>query len=263
MKIYILNTGYLETKKKYVVASGNSAAFDDNEILKLPVMAVLIDHPDGKILYDLGSNPKAMEGYWPEHLREAYPLFQTDTQRLENQLALCHTTPDEIKTVVLSHFHLDHCGNLNLFPDASVYAPKDDFIFAQCLVRQDINPATHGGYIKADLDVPVKKYYLIDKDMELFNGIDIISLPGHTPDLLGMMVHTKNSGTIIFPQDCVYNEEIYGPPAKLSGLLYNKQDFLNSIEKVRDLQQKHNAMVVFAHDEKFFQTLKKAPLYYD
>lgn len=263
MKIYILNTGYLETKRQNVVASDNGTTFDENEIVKLPVMAILIDHPDGKILYDLGSNPNAMAGYWPRHLRETYPLFQTEDQRLENQLALCNTTPDEIKTVVISHFHLDHCGNLNLFPNAPVYAPKEDFIWGQCLVREDINPATHGGYVKADLDAPIKKYYLISKDMELFKGIDIISLPGHTPNLLGLMVHTKNSGTIIFPQDSVYNKEIYGPPAKVSGLLHNKEDFLNSIEKVRMLQHKHKAMVVFAHDESFFQTLKKAPLYYD
>lgn len=263
MKIYILNTGYLETKRKNIIANDNSAGFDENKIIKIPVMAVLIDHPDGKILYDLGSNSNAMLGYWPEHLRELYPLFQTEEQRLENQLALCGTSIDEIKIIVLSHFHLDHCGNLNLFPNTPVYAPKEDFIYGQCLVRQDINPATHGGYVKADLDSPISKYYLIEKDTELLTGIKIITLPGHTPNLLGLIVHTENNGTIIFPQDCIYNDEIYGPPAKASGLLYNQNDFFNSIEKVRNLQKKYNAMVFFAHDDKFFQTLKKAPYCYD
>ncbi len=257
MKIYILDNGYLETQENNVVAEA------DDKIVKLPVMAVLIDHPDGKILYDLGSNPNAMHGYWPEHLRKVYPLFQTEAQQLENQLELCCTNVDEIKTIVLSHFHLDHCGNLNLFPRAVVYAPKEDYIHSQCLVRQSDDPSTHGGYIKADIDVSVKEYRLIDKDTVLFPEIEIITLPGHTPNLLGLIVHTKNNGCLIFPQDCIYTEEIYGPPAKASGLLYNSYDFFESIEKVRDLQKKYNAKVIYAHDDDFFKTLKKAPNYYD
>ena len=263
MKVYILDMGYLETRKMNVVEINEGNIDNQNEIVKLPIMAVLIDCEYGKILYDLGCNPEAMNGYWPNYLKEIYPLFLTDEQHLENQLALCGVKTEDIDIIILSHLHLDHCGNLNLFLNADVYVPKEDFTYAQSLVRTDRNPETHGGYIKADLDVPIKKYNLIDCDTKLFDGIEIITLPGHTPGLLGLMLHTKNNGTIIFPQDCIYTEEIYGPPAKASGLLFDKEKFFSSIEKVRDLQSKHNAKVMFAHDDVFFNTIKKAPFYYD
>ena len=114
-----------------------------------------------------------------------------------------------------------------------------------------------------DLDVPVKQYILVDEDFELAPGIEVVNLPGHTPGLIGLIVHLEKNGTIILPQDCVYTQEVYGPPAKASGLLYDSIEFFKSIEKLRKLQKKYNAKIVFAHDYEFFKTLKTVPEYYE
>ncbi len=266
MKLYILNTGYLETDKNNVVGVATvgtrSKPIVNNQWIKLPVMAFLIETSEGYILYDTGSNPDAMNGYWPTNLQEIYPLHQTKEERLENQLALCGVKPKDIKTVVISHMHLDHAGGLYLFQHADVYVPMEDFKVGQAMVHLNPDPATHGGYVKADLDVPIRQYHMVEEDFELAPGVDVINLPGHTPDLLGLVLHLKG-GTIILPQDCVYSAEIYGPPAKASGLLYDSISFFKSIEKVRRLQKKYHAKVIYAHDEAFFKTLKLAPEYYE
>lgn len=266
MKLYILNTGYLETDKNNVVAGATLGTFAkpivENKWIKLPVMAFLIDTGDGYILYDTGSNPEAMNGYWQESLQQIYPLYQKPEERLENQLKLCGVKPEEIHTVVISHMHLDHAGNLQLFPHATVYVPKLDFMTAQAQVRLNPDRNTHGGYVKGDLDRSVKQYVMVEEDFELCKGIEIINLPGHTPGLLGLVVHLQGQ-TVILPQDCIYSSEIYGPPSKMSGLLYDSIAFPKSIEKVRGLAKKYDAKVIFAHDEDFFKTLKLAPEYYE
>lgn len=265
MKLYVLDTGYLETDKNNVVACATIGTYSRprvrNEWIKLPVLSFLIETDSGYILYDTGSNPEAMNGYWPEHLREIYPLYQSEDQRLEAQLAKCKVKPEDVGTVVLSHMHLDHAGNLNLFPHADVYVPKADFAKAQMQVRLNSDPATHGGYVKADLDVAVKQYHLVEDDFVLAPGVEIINLPGHTPGILGLVVHLEG-GTYILPQDCVYTQEIYGPPAKASGLLYDSLAFFESIEKVRKLQEKYDATVIYAHDEEDFKTLETTPKFY-
>lgn len=265
MKLYILNTGYLETDKNNIVGGATvgtrSKPIVENQWIKLPVMTFLIDTGSGYILYDTGSNPEAMNGYWPIGLQEIYPLYQTKEERLENQLALCGVKPEDIKTVVISHMHLDHAGNLHLFKHADVYVPAEDFRQAQAQVHLNPDPATHGGYVKADLDVEIKQYHLVDQDFELMPGVEVITLPGHTPGLLGLVVHL-DGGTIIIPQDCVYSAENYGPPAKVSGLLYDTLSFFKSIEKVRALEKKYNAKVIYAHDYEFFKTLDLAPKFY-
>ena len=261
MKLTILNTGYLETDKNNVVGCSVIGTYShphiQNEWIKLPVMCFLIETDDGYILYDTGSNPDAMKGYWPVGLQEIYPLYQKPEERLENQLALCGVKPEDVKTVVISHMHLDHAGGLYLFPHADIYVPGADFAHAQVMVHKNPNPATHGGYVKADCEAPAN-YIMVDHDMEIAPGVELLCLPGHTPNLLGVMVHL-DSGTVILPQDAVYTVEIYGPPAKGSGLLYDSISYFKSIEKVRELQKKYNARIIPAHDWEFFQTLPLAP----
>jgi glyoxylase-like metal-dependent hydrolase (beta-lactamase superfamily II) len=265
-KLYILNTGYLETDKNNVVSAWTVGTKSDpnvkNDWVKLPVMAFLLDTDDGYILYDTGSNPEAMKGYWQKVLTEIYPLYQKPEETLDKQLTLCGISPKDIQTVVLSHMHLDHAGNLQLFPHATVYVPRLDFYAGQAQVRLNPDPNTHGGYVKGDMDRSVKQYVLVDHDFELVPGVEIINLPGHTPGLLGLVVHLPKQ-TIVIPQDCIYSSEIYGPPVRLSGLLYDSIAFPKSVEKVRSIAKKYSANVIFAHDEAFFKTLKLAPEYYE
>lgn len=267
MKFYILNTGYLKTDKNNVVAGSTTCTRTNptvlHEFYNLPVMCILIQHDNGYILYDVGSHPDAMKGHWPENLQDAYPLHQNLEQRLEIQLALCNVTPEDIDTVVLSHMHFDHTGNIHLFKHADVYVPKNDFMMAQSSVRLEAVPSSFSGYCKNDLDVLVKEYHLVEEDFELIPGVEIVNLPGHTTGLLGMVIHLEKEGTFIFPMDSVYNCEIYGPPAKASGLLYDRNQYFNSIERVRRLQKKYNATMIPAHDWDLFQTLKKAPFFYE
>ena len=81
--------------------------------------------------------------------------------------------------------------------------------------------------------------------------------------MLGLVVETKNDGVLIFPSDAIYTRANYGPPAKLSGIVYDSLSFFESIEKVRRLAKKHNAKVMFPHDMEFFKTLKLAPECYE
>ena len=268
MKAYVLDNGWLECDSNWMVAMsvGGTASDPTPAVnwIKIPVYAVLVDHPDGKILYDTGCHPEAMAGYWPEGLREIFPYYFREEQAFERQLALAGATPGEIKTVVMSHMHLDHAGNLRLFPGADVYVHRRDFEYGQTLTHQSPDPAQHGAYVKADLEAPVKQYRLVEGDCELAPGVELVDLPGHTPGLLGLVLHIEKSGTVIFPQDAVYQRANYGPPAKASGIVHDSLAFFRSIEKVRALQRKHNARVMFSHDMEFFEnSIRRAPDCYE
>jgi len=56
----------------------------------------------------------------------------------------------------------------------------------------------------------------------------------------------------------------YGPPVNTPGLVYDSLGFINSVEKVRKLQKKYNAKVVFGHDyEQFWSETKLSPDFYE
>ncbi|TGY96437.1 N-acyl homoserine lactonase family protein [Petralouisia muris] len=266
MKLYVLRTGYLETDKNNVVACSTIGTRQqpvvESKWIKLPVMAFLIETDEGYILFDTGCHADAMNGHWPTWLQNVYPLHQTEKEKLENQIKLCGIAPTDIQTVVLSHLHMDHAGNIHQFTHADVYVPKEDFIEAQLNVRKCPDVNRHGAYIKSEMDVSVKEYHFVDEDFELAPGVEVIRLPGHTPGLLGLVVHLKG-GTVILPQDCLYLQENYEPTPKGSGIMYDNMAYFKSIEKVRRLQKKYNARILYAHDYEFYKTVKCTPDYYE
>jgi N-acyl homoserine lactone hydrolase len=267
MKVYILDNGWLECDSNMMVAGKVTGTVNDKnprtDWIKIPVYAVLIEHEDRRILYDTGCHPDAMKGYWPDGLKVVFPYYFNEGQQLDKQLKLIGLKPEDIDTVVLSHMHLDHAGNINMFKSADVYVHKKDFEYGLTLVHISQDRARHGAYIKEDMEVPVKEYHLVEKDFSLAPGVEVITLPGHTPGILGLVIHLEKEGTLIFPQDAVYTRDNYGPPARHSGIVYDSLAFLQSIEKVRCLEKEFNARVMFSHDMEFFKSMKKAPEYYD
>jgi glyoxylase-like metal-dependent hydrolase (beta-lactamase superfamily II) len=267
IKVYILDNGVLECDENWMVAMSvvgtRSAPTPKTRWIRIPVYAVLVDHPDGKILYDTGCPPNAMSGYWPAGLCEVFPYSFTPAQGFVEQLALAGARPEEIKTVVISHLHLDHAGNVGLFKHAEVCVHRREFEHAHSVVRADPDPTTHGAYVRADMEIQPRRFRLVEGDCELAAGVELIWLPGHTPGLLGLVVRTERSGTLIFPQDALYTRRNYGPPARVSGIIHDSLSFFHSVEKIRALAARRNGRVMFSHDIEFFQTLKRAPEYYD
>lgn len=264
MKIYILDNGYLLMDKNILLKDAVLASADERnkscELVHCPIMMILIKHEKGNILFDLGCHPDAgKKGYWPDRVWKMERYFHDPQQELEAQLALCGVMPKDIDTVVLSHLHEDHTGNARLFSHAALYAPKKEYLNAMWSVHT--NPDT--GYVKEEVTAPYREVHLIEDDFELLPGIEIVNLPGHTNGLLGMALHAEKDGVLIFPQDAVFCEESYGPPARLPGGFEDSVACLASIEKVRSLQKKYDAKVFFGHDPENFPKYRHAPEYYE
>ncbi len=59
MRLYLLDLGRILCSSNTLYGDGGA------EMQPIPVFAVLLDLPQGKILYDTGCHPQAMQGYWP------------------------------------------------------------------------------------------------------------------------------------------------------------------------------------------------------
>ena len=93
-----------------------------------PALAGLILHPsEGAILFDTGYDPAffaATRGF-PERLyRWTAPVELPAGGAAADQLARFGLKPQDVRAVVVSHFHGDHVAGLHAFPDAQLYCAR-------------------------------------------------------------------------------------------------------------------------------------------
>lgn len=99
-------------------------------------------------------------------------------------------TPADIDVVLPTHLHFDHAGNLELFPDAQVVVQRDELFHAL-----DPVPSQRIFYWRetvANLNERKrgKQVRLVDGEFTLFDGIDVVKSPGHTPGMHVPIVET-------------------------------------------------------------------------
>lgn len=252
MRLYVLDNGSVHGSWRIFFKNRKQSPGD---WLEFPCSMFLLDTPQGKILYDGGIHPGGIRA------KSLSYRYQTRHQTLKSQLALCGTKVEDINMVILSHMHYDHVGNLFLFPHAEVVVSRKEYNYAWKMVTE---PEDEGGnaYCRQDFDVPVKKWTFLDEDTELLPGIEAVMLPGHTPGMMGLVVHLENR-TFILPQDCLYTARHMEEPAVRPGMVYSEEQFGSSVDKVRMLQEKYDADIIYGHSMRQRERLRMAPEFYD
>lgn len=144
------------TLKHDTLVVGNSLSFEGGFFGFSAV--VLISTPEhGHILFDTG------------HHSTRLLLINALTER--------GLQPQDISTVFLSHLHFDHINNIDLFPDATVYAGAKEWEYAQQPSTGDVF-----GSIAMNDYLQKRNLQLIqDVEGELVPGLYYRFAPGHTP----------------------------------------------------------------------------------
>src|SRR5699024_1553336 len=99
----------------------------------------------------------------------------------------------------------------------------------------------------------------ITGDDENVPGVSVIQSPGPTCGTMSLRVELPNEGTKIFTSDAVYMEESYGPPAIGAAIVWNNLAWLESVEKLRRIEQETGAEMIFGHDEEQRKSFKMGP----
>lgn len=239
------------------------------EWLSFPVISVLVDHPDiGYVLFDTGQAPGNEKDRMPEDKRHMFPIYCEREDFVDARLASLGLSVDDISMIILSHTHFDHMGGLHFFQNTK--AGKNVLVsraeYAQGLVESHKSTSDLCyAYNRLDFDYEGIDYQFCDEDIELAPGLELIALEGHVPTILGMVLHLE-SGTYIFPSDALPLQANYGPPPMpgvLTGQIYDSLGFYRTVEKVKRLQKKYDATIIYPHDYNLFPGLKKAPEYYE
>lgn len=212
-----------------------------------PSFTYVIDHPDGKMLFD-ASIWRGWQEEWPQEWMDTSEYHNTsDEEYFESRLKQLKLDPSDFKYVFLSHLHCDHAGNARLFAgtDAKILVHEKEFTGVAQLEAE--GKTAHNFFLSSDYSVSGLKYTTLYGDQEIMKGIRAISLPGHTWGTMGLMVELEHSGTIILSGDSLYLADSYHT-GNGSMIDHNRDEWRQSLNKIKLLQKAYDAMIIPGHD---------------
>lgn len=256
--IDVIDRGGLRADLNYLIEGNTLGSHDepnpDTDYVEFPVYNLVIDHPEATILWDTGNHEDALDGHWPEGLKQAFYPYDADEHTLEGDLEDAGYGLDDIDCVFQTHLHLDHAGGLHHFDgtDVPVFVHKREIEFAYYSAKTDEGSAA---YVLGDFDHDLN-WRVLHRDREThFEDVEFVRLPGHTPGLTGTMVHLEG-GTVIFAGDEIYQDVNYEDEVPLgAGLLWSQRHWFESLQEIKELQRRHDAEVVYGHDPEQYEAL--------
>ncbi len=165
--------------------------------------------------------------------------------------------PDDIDLLICTHFDVDHAGYHDVFTRAELVVQHDHYALAR------------GGHVRyaaarAHWDQPALRYRLIEGDTELLPGLWLIETSGHAPGHQSVLVDLPQTGKVLLAIDAVVLQRLFTADRRAWPTDDNEEQLRASTRKLLDLvEREHVALVIFGHDGEQWQTLKKAPAYYE
>jgi len=168
----------------------------------------------------------------------------TEAQTRKRQLLRCPAEalvrigvqPKDVKDVILTHLHYDHCGNLDRFPQARFFLQDREMAFA--IGRNMLHDILRHAYTVSHVQALIgavydKRVVFVDQSTEVAPGVTVHHVGGHTDGLQIVRVRTRR-GWIVLASDAAHfyaNMDIPNPYP----ILYNLGDMLRGFDVARSL----------------------------
>lgn len=187
----------------------------------------------------------------------------TDIEWPDTVLGKIGFRPEDVDTVILTHMHADHAGNVISFPNARVFVQREEYEGWTRLRRGEvIRTAGPGSWALSSINwenfdrfdeaIAAGRVTLLDGDREVAPGITCrLASQSHTFGSQWVEIETS-AGPHIAAGDCVYwyaNLEKMWPPGYIQG---NPWNVMKVLEKMTEIIGDKLPRVVPGHDMEVF-----------
>lgn len=255
MKAYVLSLGRL-TMPRYAIMG------DGDDMIKIPVWAVLVDHPDGLILYDTGVNTFDKDLITPKYWNPVDGTFECEPQEhVLGRLRELGFSPEDVRYVVVSHMHPDHEGNVHRFPNAEVIVSDTEFTMLMKEYGLGRFLESHGCPQRTEFFAKsgINWKLITESVYPLASGVTLYQFGmGHSFSMMCMLLELPKSGSIFLCADAIYSPVNIGPPLSPPKNLRSREGYIDTLKRIQAIAQEKNATLWYGHDPDFFAGLTKS-----
>jgi glyoxylase-like metal-dependent hydrolase (beta-lactamase superfamily II) len=229
----------------------------------VPSMVFVIDHPEGIVVWDTSMNPAVCSdpvGYWGPLAEKIsvphYAPHETTTARLAEVGILA----EDVRFVLNSHLHNDHCGSNRCFPSAT-------HLYRRCEYANAVGAAsdTWSGFVGDDFLGDEIDFELFDYDdhYDVFgdSSLMLLSTIGHTPGHQSLQVTFRYGRRFVLTGDAVYSAAQLAD-GKPPGLTVDEREATRSARRLSSLTTT-GATVLVAHEPAHWTDVATTAVLYD
>jgi len=273
MKVEILKAGHCSNIGRLVWGDGKWKK------VYFPALCMLLEHPTkGYMLIDTGysSHFKKETKRFPFSVyAKVTPVSLEKNESLKHQLRQRGIRPNEIKYILLTHFHGDHVSGLKDFPNATIICSRKDYEYMKSLqgvsaVRNGFVPSLLPNdveermeYVEDKKSVSFESYPLFEEVFDIFGDgyIQSVSLPGHTIGQIGYFVN--GDVPYFHVADSCWTrreyEDVILPSRLARGIIHDMNDYKNTLEKVHQYAKENTEgrWLIPSHCMETFEEWKK------
>lgn len=263
VRFSIVNTSGSDTLEALTYAGG--AWFSKTHMNH---MAVLVEHPGGRFLFDTGLGREVDGQYAADMPWWMRPMMTYDpvTPARDQLDAAAYPV---VKQIILSHVHWDHASGIADFPEAEIWLRPGDRSFIADGPRGPVMPSQF-----AHADLKWHEYQLRDTaflgfprslDLSDNKSVVLVGMPGHTPGSTGLYLKTSSGREFLFSGDIVWNAKALqtGAPKMLIARLtadFDSHATQTQIDRLVALRNTHpEVLIVPAHDAAVHAGLNRFP----
>jgi N-acyl homoserine lactone hydrolase len=250
-RLYVLECGHGPAPDQGRFSPGHN----DGKPLDFVDNCYLIRHAQGYLLWGTGVADKffGVPGGLPS-IGGRPNWVRSNT--LAGQLAQLGLGPSDIRYVGLTNSHIDHIGNLEMFPGATILVQRAEVDFAQTHPSED----TLNG-VRINAAHPMAK---IDGDHDVFGDgtVRLIATPSVTPGNQSLLVKLPKTGTVLLSGDVIHFQ--YGWDHRIvPSNVWESDKTLASFKRLADIMAETNAQLWIEHDKAQSDTRRFSPEYYE
>lgn len=251
LKLYVFDCGTIRLP--------STEPFDvrDNEtdVRDLIVPCYIIEHEDGLLLWDGGLPTVIAEN---EGFNDLNGTLARLDRTFEEQISQLNLDMSSFDFVAFSHFHYDHIGIANEISGAELLIQRTEY---EAAFGENISPYFDPNFYEGLKD---SEMTILDGDFDVFGdgSVQIISASGHTPGHQVLFLDLPNYGPLVLSGD-LYHFPISRSDRRIPVFNSDPESTLASMDKIENFLSENGAVLWIEHDMALFETLEKAPAFYD
>jgi glyoxylase-like metal-dependent hydrolase (beta-lactamase superfamily II) len=232
-----------------------------------PCPIFLLEHPTaGYVLIDTGLPTAAAHDPKIAFGRAAAAVVRVrvdPSQPLPARLRELDIKPSDIKTVVLTHLHLDHAGSIADLPGATFVLTQPEWDSAneprailRGYYRRQFNYGFDYRLVNYNAD-ETRSFASFGRSFDLFGDgtVQLVSTPGHTAGHQSVVVRLRNREALLCG-DAAYTRETI-EKTMLPKKMQDEHNFKRSLREIRAYaQMTPSALVIPGHDKETFERLE-------